>query len=208
MHLAMARMLFAVLLAACTLVASAERHDLPAEEARIAAEFKAAVEEKNSELAYSLAEQRVDLQRKLVQQASESTRPDAQRSLSTTLAWLADQSDAHAQYEDAAKLRGEIVDLRVHVFGAEHWQTTDARLAQERSLRLAKFTPPQHASLAQVSVLIREALALRKQKKYEDAIRSAERAAQGIENLFAPGLTEDAANNILSSDKSSYRRSQ
>jgi tetratricopeptide (TPR) repeat protein len=81
------------------------------------------------------------------------------------LSSLATLLEGQEQWQEAARARGEVVEVRHASLGKDHWRAIDARWQLRDGERLARLTPSQRGKLAQASRLNSEAFRLNQQGK-------------------------------------------
>jgi tetratricopeptide (TPR) repeat protein len=120
--------------------------------------------------------------------------PKAIDSLSR-LAYLHEQA---ADFLLAEKVRGEVLVLRIKVFGPQHWRVTDARLAIDHVKKLQLLTPAERADLDRARVLRQDVVDLDTKKRYDDALPPARQSLAIREKLLGENHPDTAqAINLL-----------
>jgi CHAT domain-containing protein/Tfp pilus assembly protein PilF len=91
---------------------------------------------------------------------------------------LAEAYEQQANFPAAQKLRRQVVDTLTRLHGKDHWQVTDARLAQEGVEHLARLAPADRRRLAEAEQLNEQAFRLYQQGKTHEALPSAQKALE------------------------------
>jgi len=99
------------------------------------------------------------------------------------LGWLsaerrAELLEAQWLYGAAVAYRKQILEMRIVLFGQDHWQVTDARLAIEHTALLARLSAAQRAELEEAFELNRRMAKLFEQGDYRAAVEAGKQAME------------------------------
>ena len=87
-----------------------------------------------------------------------------------SIQWLANACEEAGLWKDGEAFRREAIEWTKKHRGADHWQTTDARLSLELHFLLSKLTEEQHEQLLEADALADEAAELRSAGEYAEAL--------------------------------------
>jgi tetratricopeptide (TPR) repeat protein len=78
----------------------------------------------------------------------------------------------------ARELRQQLLKLRIRHLGADHWETTNARVELSEIDILEQLTPAQREQLRSADELFNKVVALDQQHRYQDALKVAEQVVE------------------------------